>query len=363
MEHHRHHGTHTLTAVARDAAGNQTTSSQVIVTVDNTAPTVSVTAPTAGASVSGTTVPVTATAADNVGVAGVQFKLDGADLGLEDTSSDGGWGVSWDTIAAGNGTHTLTAVARDAAGNQTTSTPVTVTVANIPDVTAPTGVVVSAPSGNLSGTVNLSAVASDNVGVAGVQFLVNGNPVGNEDPAAPYGVSWNTTTVANGTYAVTARARDAAGNTTTSTAVNVTVANTENHAPVVNPTLFSQDPLTGTVTGTVHLSDADGDPLAYTMVGTPMHGALIFNIYSGAYTYTPSQAARVAADQTSGADTDAFTVVVERWNDHHHRGRLATAVPGQADPRPVARYRSVLGRPASLSEEAMPSSPTRPPAT
>ena len=330
-------GTHTLTAVARDADGNQTTSSQVIVTVDNAAPTVSVTAPTAGASVSGTTVPVTATAADNVGVAGVQFKLDGADLGLEDTSSDGGWGVSWDTIAAANGTHTLTAVARDAAGNKTTSTPVTVTVANNPDVTAPTGVVVTVPSGNLSGTVTLSAVASDNVGVAGVQFLVNGNPVGNEDPAAPYGVSWNTTTVANGTYAVTARARDAAGNTTTSTAVNVTVANTENHAPVVNPTLFSQDPLTGTVTGTVHLSDVDGDPLAYTMVGTPTHGTLTFNVYSGAYTYSPSQAARVAADQTPGLDTDTFTVAV---SDGTTTTTMVIAVPVSPakltlDPSPI----------------------------
>jgi YVTN family beta-propeller protein len=38
--------------------------------------------------------------------------------------------VSWNTSTVTNGTHTLTAVARDAAGNITTSTPVTVTVAN-----------------------------------------------------------------------------------------------------------------------------------------------------------------------------------------------------------------------------------------
>src|SRR6185503_1640645 len=46
-----------------------------------------------------------------------------------------------------------------------------------------------------------------------------------EDTAAPYTTSWNTTTLANGTYTLTAAARDAAGNVTTSAPVTVTVAN------------------------------------------------------------------------------------------------------------------------------------------
>ena len=89
--------------------------------VDTTAPTVSVTAPANGATVSGT-VTLTATASDNVGVAGVQFLVDGASrLGSEDTTAP--YGVSWNTTTVANGTHTLTAVARDAAGNTNTSTP------------------------------------------------------------------------------------------------------------------------------------------------------------------------------------------------------------------------------------------------
>ena len=76
---------------------------------------------------------VSAAAADNVAVAGVQFKLDGSALNSEDTAPP--YAVSWDTGTASNGSHTLTAVARDAAGNQTTSTAVTVTVTN--DVTGP----------------------------------------------------------------------------------------------------------------------------------------------------------------------------------------------------------------------------------
>ena len=68
----------------------------------------------AGATVSGS-VTVTANASDNGSVAGVQFKLDGANLGAEDTSAP--YSISWDTFSAGNGPHTLSAVARDGAGN------------------------------------------------------------------------------------------------------------------------------------------------------------------------------------------------------------------------------------------------------
>lgn len=91
-------------------------------------PVVAITAPAGGATVSGSSVSVAATASDNVGVSGVQFKLDGANLGAEDTTST--YGVTWDTTTAVNGLHTLTAVARDAAGNTTTSATVTVTVNN-----------------------------------------------------------------------------------------------------------------------------------------------------------------------------------------------------------------------------------------
>src|SRR2546427_5810795 len=52
---------------------------------DVTPPTVSISAPANGVTVSGTAVTVSASASDNVGVAGVQFKLNGVNLGAEDT--------------------------------------------------------------------------------------------------------------------------------------------------------------------------------------------------------------------------------------------------------------------------------------
>src|SRR5205814_4305198 len=90
---------------------------------DATPPAVSITAPASGATVSGS-VTVSASASDNVGVAGVQFLVDGTNLGSEDTSSP--YSASWNTTTVGNGSHTLTATARDAAGNRTTSSPITV---------------------------------------------------------------------------------------------------------------------------------------------------------------------------------------------------------------------------------------------
>jgi hypothetical protein len=78
----------------------------------------------------------------------------------------------------------------------------------------------------VSGVISLTATASDNVGVSGVQFLVDGNAIGTEDTTAPYSVSWNTISAVNGTHQVTARARDTGGNLTTSPNTAVTVNNT-----------------------------------------------------------------------------------------------------------------------------------------
>ena len=94
---------------------------------DTTPPTVSITVPANGATVAGT-IAVTASAADNVGVAGVQFLLDGANLGSEVLASP--FTLQWNTTTASIGTHTLSAIARDLSSNTSTSTDVSVTVSN-----------------------------------------------------------------------------------------------------------------------------------------------------------------------------------------------------------------------------------------
>jgi len=94
---------------------------------DTTAPTVGITSPSDGTTVSGA-VDLNAAASDDGGVVGVQFLVDGSPLGPEDSAAP--WSAAWDTRQTTDGQHTLTAVAHDAAGNRATSAPVTVGVNN-----------------------------------------------------------------------------------------------------------------------------------------------------------------------------------------------------------------------------------------
>jgi fibronectin type 3 domain-containing protein len=102
------------------------------------------------------------------------------------------------------------------------------------DTTYPTATVTAPPAGaTLAGTVTVSANASDNVGVASVQFKVDGIAIGPSLTGTPYSYSWNTTTVSNGTHTLAAVATDTSGNATTSPGVTVNVSNTVTAAPTV----------------------------------------------------------------------------------------------------------------------------------
>ena len=196
--------------------------------VDNTPPVLSGGAPT-GAQPAGTTqVNLQVTTSENATcrtgtVAGTAY---GA-LPLTFTTT-GGTAHARTITGLTNGTsYTYYVRCQDGAGNPTTADyPVSFSVST-PDSVPPT-VSVTAPAGGstVSATVPVNANANDNVGVVGVQFLLDGAALGSEDTSAPYSVSWNTTTATNGSHALTARARDLAGNQTTSTTVNVTVSNT-----------------------------------------------------------------------------------------------------------------------------------------
>jgi mono/diheme cytochrome c family protein len=197
---------------------------------DTTSPSVMISAPLAAASVSGQ-VTVSAIATDNVGVAGVQFYVDGVASGSEATAAP--YSFLLNTASLTNGSHALSAKARDAAGNSATSAIVNVTVSNaVSDTVAPT-VSISAPAAasTISGAaVTLSATAADNVGVVGVQFYLDGAPVGTEDLTAPYSIALDTTALLNGAHVISAKARDAAGNSTMANNVNVTVNNANANA-------------------------------------------------------------------------------------------------------------------------------------
>ncbi|MEO9476202.1 MAG: Ig-like domain-containing protein [Cyclobacteriaceae bacterium] len=191
----------------------------------STPPTVSITAPSNNATVSGT-VSITASASDvDSDLAGVQFKLNGSNLGSQDTSSP--FSYSWNTTGESNGTYSLTAVATDNAGNATTSSTVIVTVSNASGGSAPV-VSITSPSNSstVSNTITITASASDpDSDLVGVQFKLDGSDLGSQDTSSPYSYSWDTDGASNGSHTLTAVATDAAGNTTTSSSVSVTVSN------------------------------------------------------------------------------------------------------------------------------------------
>ena len=80
------------------------------------------------------------------------------------------------------------------------------------DTTAPT-VAITSPPGTVSGTVTVTADATDNVGVAGVRFFVDGNHAGRRGHRRALRAAWDTRTVTNGAHTLTAQARDVDGNT------------------------------------------------------------------------------------------------------------------------------------------------------
>jgi hypothetical protein len=221
-------GAHTLLARAFDAAGNSAPSSNVSINVSNTTadttqPTVSISAPTANATISGSLAFIQATASDNVAVTKVEFYMDGTLLGT-DTSSP--YSFSLNTTLYPNGTHSLTAKAFDSSNNSKVSSAVTITINNvIADTTPPSVILVTPASGTtISGTYNISATAADANGVAKVEFLVDGS-VKATDTSSPYSYSFDTKSVANGSHTISAKAYDTAGNSQPATAA-VTVNNT-----------------------------------------------------------------------------------------------------------------------------------------
>jgi len=200
---------------------------------DTVSPTSSSTSPAAGTTVTvGSTVLITGTAADSGGgvVGGMEVSTDGG-ITWHRANGSTSWSYSWTPNTFG--TITIKSRAIDDMGNvELPSAGVTVTVVSS-DITPPT-VAITAPtaSATVSGSISVSAAASDNVGVAGVQFKLDGANLGAEDTVAPYSILWDTTTAVNGPHTLTAVARDAAGNTATSTPVNVTVSTTTDAAQI-----------------------------------------------------------------------------------------------------------------------------------
>ena len=209
---------------AQDAAGNASGFSTVVEATTQAGPdTVPPSVPTGLAAqvVSSTQINLSwSPSTDNVGVTGYRVYRDGSLVNTVTVVPVQDSGLTPDT------TYRYTVSAIDAAGNESAQTAAVVASTPAPDTAPPTAAMTAPASGStVSGTVTVSANATDNVAVADVDFLLDGVSIG-VDPTAPYSVQWNTTTTSNGPHALSARARDTAGNFgVTSGVVNVMVSN------------------------------------------------------------------------------------------------------------------------------------------
>ncbi len=214
-------GTNVLTVTARDTADNVGSASLTVTYTgpDTAAPSVAIATPTSGTTYVTSAGPLTlgGTAADNVGVTQVAWTNDRGGNGVATGTTS--WLVTG--IVLQPGLNVLTVTALDGAGN-----PGSATLAVTYDPTAPTVAITAPVSGaTVSGTTTVTANASDTIGVVGVQFLRDGAALGLEQGGPSFSVPWNTTSIPNGTHTLSARARDAAGNTTLAANVSVTVSN------------------------------------------------------------------------------------------------------------------------------------------
>jgi hypothetical protein len=208
--------------IARDTAtpANESITDFASKIVDNTAPTGAVSSPLSGAVVSGG-VTLGVTASDANPIASVEYFVDGGSVG---SSSGTPYQVAWNSASTGDGSHSISAVITDMAGNSTSTGGVGVTVDNF----APT-VSVSGLPANVSGSVSVSASASSDTATVAYEarLLPSGgwSAIGSSSGGSPWQVNW--TPGVDGTYEVRAKATDAGGNSGTSAVVTTRVDNTD----------------------------------------------------------------------------------------------------------------------------------------
>ena len=140
-------------------------------------------------------------------------------------------------------------------------------VAALGDKTAPTVALTAPAVGVVTGSVDITATASDNLQVSSVEFYYANTLIG-VDSTAPYSAGWHTGSVANGSYQVTAVAIDVGGNETRSAARTLTVKNLSATIDAFAPIeAESFDGMSGITTTATHIGYVDaGDWVKYSDV-------------------------------------------------------------------------------------------------
>jgi thermitase len=271
-------------------------------------PTVSIANPANGATVSGNVL-IQASASDDKGVSKVDFFIDAALLATDSTAP---YECSWNTATVADGSHTIAARATDTIGQESTDS-ITVSVDNVDE--PPAVSITSPPNGaTVSGTISITASASDDKGVSQVEFYIDAALLAT-DSTAPYGCSWNTATVSDGSHAIKAVATDTAAQTAQNT-VTVTADNTD-EPPQVS---ITSPPNGVLVSGTISITASASDDKGVSKVDFFIDAALLATDNSAPYgcswnTATASDGSHTiaarATDTKSQTAQNTVTVTVD----------------------------------------------------
>ncbi len=216
------------------------------------------------------------------------------------------------TITPANGEHFYYAKITQDDGNSLWSAPIWIsqTTGNS-DTTPP---VVSGTESGTSGTITLSASATDNVGVIRVDFYVD-NVLKGSKTSAPYSITLNSTTLSNASHSYVAKAYDASNNVGSSTAFNFTINN-----PVSDTTAPTVSVTTPGSSGMITLSASASDNVGVSLVEFYVDGVLKGSTNIAPYTlalnsttlsnasHTLSAKAYDAANNVGTSNTASFTV-------------------------------------------------------
>jgi len=284
------------------------------VLADTTPPAVNIASPTNGSVVAGG-VSVNVSATDNVGVTKVELYKNGS---LYSASTAAPYGFYWDTSTVVNGSYTLTAKAYDAAGNVTTSSATTITVANNNDVTAPTASISSPASGaTVTGVTTVAANASDNVGVVSTELYIDGL-LRASSTTNSVTLAWDTTQETSGAHSLVVKAYDAVGNIGTSAVTTVTVNNQPPTSDTISPVIGITKPAQGSsMTGVVAVSSSATDNVGVVKMELLFDGKL----------QTTSTTGTVAANwNTKKLKSGTHTITVNAYDAAGNKGMFTEQV-------------------------------------
>jgi len=334
---------HSISVKATDNSQNFYRTPAIQVKIDNTdneSPSGTILYPYTGQTVSGI-VNITVDASDNNYISSASYYINNQ---LKGYNTEPPFVYAWNTdIEEDDLQYSIYVILTDANENSATLGPISVTVNNnIPaDITFPVGAITFPPAGSvLSDIVEIQVTASDDRGIANVEFFIDGS-LESTDSNEPYAYSWDTGTASEDEeHIIAVIVSDHSDNRASFTPIAVIVDN-EDPGDGLPPVVTITQPAAGqSVTGTVSIQVLAIDETAMDQVDFMINGTLEYSDDTEPYTYDwDSQSAEddqdhiisVTGYDLSGNSTPSqpITVYVDNFDNEFPQGEILTPFPGQ----------------------------------